>query len=442
MKNDNLAFHFAEGSVEILHKEKKLSPFKSVKSLRFTNSTFSAPDKLNVIETSAEIFDSFQFEKLLLINPKNGKYTNVSLSLSNKTAETDFAATPYLKDLLGLQEEEQCYLCSYANFTFDNVRVQKIDFIRENNLVLSEVDYHNLLCNVKDLPYKFFEVYNTRTHDSIIVQKSHIVIDKTLAPGTIRLTRKQRICLGKELPPCLLETEWAALEEKLGGDHPSLQLLRAVYSCENHTLNPSAAYDEKLRAKKILAECFPSSLHIIPVPESLRSKRKSLLHRLCDFYVGKSTLSLIGRRPYDIDEGLDVVRMTKSNMNLLGIDEMDKVVLQYKNKRLSCRVLEFDNETAFQQTNLPISPDLVVGIPAHIRKKLGLCDLSSSLKIDRDTPFIFKKNLNEQIVPILLTLFSTNVFIDSSAIWSAILSIIAIPIVLYVNLSSKRNMRA
>ena len=104
-------------------------------------------------------------------------------------------------------------------------------------------------------------------------------------------------------------------------------------------------------------------------------------------------------------------------------------------------MLELDNEQAFLETNLPISPDLAVGVPAHIRKKLGVTDLLSSVKIDRDTAFIFKKNVNEQVVPILLTLFSTNLFTDSSIISSALLSLVAIPIVLYFNLSSKRNMR-
>ncbi len=206
-------------------------------------------------------------------------------------------------------------------------------------------------------------------------------------------------------------------------------------------MDKSASYDKKSKAKKIISKYCSGDISIIPIPESIYTKGKKLLRRLCDFYVGKSTLSLVCRRPYDIDEGLDIVRMTKSNMNLLGIDEMDKVILQYKNRKISCRVLELGDENAFSETNLPISLDLVVGVPAHIRKKLHVMDLSSSIKIDRDTTFIFRKSINEQIVPILLTLFSTNLFTDSSVIFSALLSLIAIPVVLYFNLSSKRNMR-
>ena len=442
MKQRDITFRFYENDVTILHKKEELSPFKSVKALRFTECNFRAPDRLNVIEVSPDAFPGLPFEKLLLVNPKNGKYAHVSLVLSKKAEEGTFAATSHLKDILQLEDADECFLCSYKNFSFKNIRVQKIDHIRENNLMLSELDYNNLLCNFQSSPFTLFEVYNTFSHDSIVVKRSHIFIDKTLAPGTIRLNRKQRLCLGLELPCYLSEEQWALLEKELGTDSPGFATISTVFSLNNHALDSATTYEEKMQAKKILAKYFSDELHIIPIPQSLHSSRKSLLKILCDFYVGKSTISLIGRRPYDIDEGLDIVRMTKSNMNLLGIDEMDKVVLQYKNKKISCRVLELDDANAFAQTNLPISPDLVVGIPAHIRKKLGLHDLSSSLKIDRDTSFIFKKSINEQIVPVLLTLFSTNVFTDSSIIWSALLSLVAIPIVLYFNLSSKRNMRA
>ena len=148
------------------------------------------------------------------------------------------------------------------------------------------------------------------------------------------------------------------------------------------------------------------------------------------------------RRPYDPDEGSDIVRMTASNMSLLGIDPMDRVFLRYRKKSVSCRVLELDDKDAFLTTNIPVSPELVIGVPAHLRKKLGVTDLSSSIKVDRDTGFIFRRSFNEQIVPILLTLFTTQLFADKSIIISALLSIVAIPVVLYFNLSSKRNMRS
>ena len=68
--------------------------------------------------------------------------------------------------------------------------------------------------------------------------------------------------------------------------------------------------------------------------------------------------------------------------------------------------------------------------------------MNTIVKIDRDTGFIFRKSINNQILPVLLTLVSANLFIDKSVWISAALSVVAIPFVVYFNLSSKRNMRA
>ena len=430
-----------EGKIKFVYKYSDNDFFSNTLKLRFVDCRFTASDKLNVIGVAPTVFSKFHFQKMLLINFDTGKYLNVSIEPYENISDTEFVATSFLKDFLALEDSENVFLCEYKTVVFDQIYPQKIDHIRESDLVISEVDYNNLYFDIQRSPCKFFEIYNTFSHDSIIIEKTHIFVDKSLAPGTIRLSRKQRICLGLEIPQYLSNEQWEMLEEKLDHSSEDYQIIRELYNSSDHILDKSATYHKKVRAKKTISQYCLGVISIIPVPESVYAKRKKLLRLLCDFYVGKSTISLVCRRPYDIDEGLDIVRMTKSNMNLLGIDEMDKVILQYKNKKLSCRVLELEDHEAFSETNLPISHDIVVGVPAHIRKKLHVMDLSSSIKIDRDTTFIFRKSINEQIVPILLTLFSTNLFTDISIILAALLSIIAIPIVLYLNLSSKRNMR-
>ena len=216
----------------------------------------------------------------------------------------------------------------------------------------------------------------------------------------------------------------------------------SLYKAPYRAQTEDADHNVKKSCKKIINKNLGLCTKIIPVLETVREPKKNIINAICDFYVGKSTISLMAKRPFENDEGLDIVRMTRSNMNLLGIDEMDKVVLQYKNKKISCRVLDFENENSFLKTNKPSPMELSVGIPVHIRNRLGIDDLSSAVKIDRDTVFIFKKSLNEQVVPIILTVFSAILFSDFSALASTLLSIIAIPIVIYFNLSSKRNMRA
>lgn len=108
---------------------------------------------------------------------------------------------------------------------------------------------------------------------------------------------------------------------------------------------------------------------------------------------------------------------------------------------VSCRVPEPDDEKAFSEANLPTTLNYAIGIPAHIRKKLGLYHINTAVKVDRDTSFIFKKSINEQIVPILLTLFSVNLFEDPSIWKKVLLSALLIPVVVCLHLSPKRNLR-
>ena len=61
----------------------------------------------------------------------------------------------------------------------------------------------------------------------------------------------------------------------------------------------------------------------------------------------KARYRLSCRRPYEIDENSDIVRMSASNMKILGIEEMDKVVLRYKNREVVCRALNIDSEKSF-----------------------------------------------------------------------------------------------
>lgn len=442
MKQNPSLFCLQNGHILFKHKKAQHDLFDTVKKMTFVDQRFTASDKLNAIGVSRAVWQAYHKEKLLLLNCDTGEHVDVTLKAHETIGDADFVATSYLGEILDLPCCKNIYLCRYKDLAFGRVYPQKIDHIRESDLVISRADADGVLCELQKQPYRFFEVYNTATHDCIIVKKTHIFVDDSLPAGTVRLSRKQRICLGLELPQYLSDEQWSVLEEQLDRDGEDYKTLCELYTAGDRFLDKNASFAQKTKAKKILSRHLTGEIRIIPIPASVLFHGKSRVQRLCDFYVGKSTISLVGRRPYAIDEGLDIVRMTRSNMNLLGIDEMDKVILQYKNKKVSCRVLELGDEEAFAETNLPISPDLAVGIPAHIRKRLGVLDLSSSVKIDRDTAFIFKKSINEQIVPILLTLFSANLFTDSSVALSALLSLVAIPVVLYFNLSSKRNMRA
>ncbi len=412
--------------------------FREYREMECTGRAVTFPDVFHAISVGREVYEAYRHEKMLLLKEGSGAHVNVQLMLNEKLAAGEFRSTSFVREKLGIQTGDRAYLCRYDSRVYGKILTQKIDHIRENNLVVSALDSRGEKMDVQH--FRHFEVFSPLTGGSMIVRASHIVVDEKLAPGTLRLNRKQRIFMGLEFPFFLTREQWARLNGAL--DEAQRDALSQVYVTEEHLLNKDASYEQKKLCRELFKEHFGRQIRIIPVLESVSAGKKGLGEKLCDFFVGKSTISLIAKRPFENDEGLDVVRMTRSNMHLLGIDEMDKVQVQYRSRKVSCRVLELDgNEEAFLETNRPMSMDFAIGIPSHIRKKLDLPDLATAVKVDRDTRFIFKKSINEQVVPIILTLFSANLFTDSSVILSALLSLFAVPLVLYLNLSSKRNMR-
>ncbi len=395
---------------------------------------------LSCVCVSHELFRTRKEEKLVLVNAETGNFINVTLLPQDGLGENEIRITGHVAEQLLAEENAELLLCRYKKISFGRVLTQKIEHIRENDVVLSEEDYRAFGLDALGSFCDLFEFYNTVTKDSVIVKSSHIYTDAALPRGSIRLNRKQRFFLGMELPLYLSPVQREILGERASAEEQ--KLLGELYG-KDHTLLRETTYEQQERAKKIISARLGCEIRVIPVIESVLSpERKSLLHCITDFYVGKSTVSLICRRPYENDEGLNVVRLTKSNMKLLGIEEMDKVYLKYKKKQVACRVLELDNEKEFFRTNLPAPTELSIGIPSHIRKKLGITALDVTVKVDRDTAFILKRSMNEQIVPILLTLFSTSLFSRLSTVAAIVITVLALPVVLYLNLSTKRNMRA
>lgn len=412
---------------------------------------------LDLVGVSEEVYDKFRGSKAYMVNPQSGKGINVKPVAKKGVAEGNVVASAYLKECLSLKPNEKVLLCAYNDIVFTEVKSQNIDNIREDRLVMPLSDYERFIKSANG-GCQLFELYNVHNQSSLIIKSSHIYGDKSLGAGTLKINKKQRTMLGLELPLRLSKSQWKKLtytgdgvsgnkSESVGGKKvcspEDIEIIKSVYPTADHVRERDVPFDVKRRAADIIESVCGVELRLIPVPEAyFRKKQRHFLKWLADKYVGKSTLSLLVQRPLENDEGQNVVRMTKSNMNLLGIDEMDKVILQHKNKRIRCRVLEFEDKEDFYRTNLPLSPGFAVGVPTHLRKLLGITDVNTIVKIDRDTGFIFRKSINNQILPVLLTLVSANLFIDKSVWISAALSVVAIPFVVYFNLSSKRNMRA
>ncbi len=405
----------------------------------FMIDSFMHSQTLHQIGVSQKVFEELKGEGLVLYFPKNGKYLDVvpiPLSIENQRIKV----TNYIQEQMDACLEDEVILLKNKTYHFSNVKVQRIENIPEDNIVMSARDIHG---NIVDLnQFLFFQCYNYYTGDSIIIKKSHIQLSYSLKNGTILLNKKQRIFLNLEVPKYISDAFWRELQERIPNNAiEDKERLNRAYSESDHYLKDDLTYEEKTQLLQLIKKYCPLHVCFFPIVDSYRQKTKKGIKLLSDFYVGKSTLSLLCRRPYESDEGSNVVRMTKSNMNLLGVTEMDQVILKYKQRSIKCRVLEMDDEKDFFEANTPVSMNFSIGVPVHIRKKLGICNIRTAIKVDRDTGFIFKKSIHEQIVRILLTFFSIQLFRDPDIWINILLTLLVIPIVVYLNLSSKRKMK-
>ena len=150
MKQEKTPFRFYEDNVTLFYKQQEYDAFESVQKINFINQRFSVTDKLNAIGVSAGVFAKLHKEKMLLVNPNNGKHVNVSLKICEEIGENDFVTTLHVQEILQLVPDTAVFLCRYKSLEFQRIRVQKIEHIRESDLVISKMDYHNLEGNVKN----------------------------------------------------------------------------------------------------------------------------------------------------------------------------------------------------------------------------------------------------------------------------------------------------
>lgn len=352
--------------------------------------------QLNVALVSQGTYDRLpKCRDFVLVNPENGRYDLISLRVDEKMADTEgifLRAVSGIKKRLAYREEQeqQLLLCTLEVSTvFTDIRRQSLENVRDDNLVMSAKAYDSY---VKDSPFILFDVVNEVTGESFCIHKKHIVrTERSGDKDYLQLNRKHRIFL------------------RLDGRNASGQKEARIY------LRP------------VLSSLYYQSM-------------RSPWNLLTRFFVGKSALSLMCRRPYECDESADVVRISGSNMKLLGVEEIDSVILRYHTKTVKCRVLEMDDKDEFNTMNEgnPAMADLAIGIPAHIRNKLGITYVDCAVKVERDTDFLFAKSLPEQIIPLLLTFTTSGLVLDMNIAFEILFAII----VVYLNFSSKRHMRS
>ena len=207
MKNRQPVFDFTDENPVITHGKNRYRDILSGRaSLTLVQGRLTVHE-LNV----AGVSQSAGFatgERLLAVNPATNSFLEVRATFSKSAPNGCVICTPYGRETLGLEDGENAVFTRYVENKYTNVMVQRIDNIRENNLVVSPEDAFGLSAAFDRSPCCLFEVLNAQTGENMIVKRQHIIVDSELPRGSVRLNRKQRLWLGLELPSKLAVTQW------------------------------------------------------------------------------------------------------------------------------------------------------------------------------------------------------------------------------------------
>ncbi|WP_274362811.1 hypothetical protein [Paenibacillus thermotolerans] len=327
---------------------------------------------------------------------------------------------------------------------------QMVSKIEQNKIVVSQNIFRQLDPNAA-----MFELYNRITRSSLDIPREQIeaeteeeteIPDK--AKNRIRLHYLHRALLDVDAPAVLEPQVYKTFMQHSSLSDEEKDLLRECY--ENDKVAP-LTFDLRRRLKSIFDKAADQPIMLKPVPAPEEKRRPSdvsalpgKLKRLAlRWLIGYHTMSLKAIRPCSVDESSNVVRLTSTMLRMIGIENTDNVIVSYRNQEIKARVLEveadyFDN---MKETNAIVNNsdfEMCIGIPSHMRNKLGMNGIHCVCRVRRDTGYIFMKHVHSQIVPTIGIVFAVGQFSISYA-WKIAVVIAALCLSLYVGFANERN---
>lgn len=378
---------------------------------------------------------------LIILNPLNYKFSIVCVKSTTNSIGEDIIVSLSIRRKLELGEKSKVVIHPLRKLIVNEIKIQNVKQVADGSISVSPDLYEQ----IEKMGTKYVEIVNRVTAASIDVEFDKVRIDKTLSSGTIRLSYLQREFLNFEHPPDLLTPYYYESFVK----HSKLQIEEQQF-LEKHYKNKKVHeikdYGEKQKTKNLLKRVGYYHAAIYPLPEKCKRKKPNVFKRV--FYpflkwtIRPQAIKLKVIRPYSTDESSNIVRLSKSVMSLLGIEENDLVQLHYRGRSITVPVLELASKELINETNIITnegSINISIGVPAHLRDKLGIKQIGKICDVERDLYFLFRKSLNSQFLPIIGSIIAISQ-VDIGNLWLKIsLLIVFLPVSSYFALSKVRE---
>ncbi|MBQ7210170.1 MAG: hypothetical protein IJS05_04670 [Paludibacteraceae bacterium] len=157
-----------------------------------------------------------------------------------------------------------------------------------------------------------------------------------------------------------------------------------------------------------------------------KQKITDIVNRFLEMFIGKAEYTLKTTWTSETDDKNEVARLSESTMNLLGIEENDKITVVFGEQKQTLRVLKSNDIS-----------DYDIGIPAPARKRLGMNSINDIVVVSRDMQHIFNRNSQAQIITLLGTFFAVLQLFDNR-ILGIITCLVLVPLLWYWVLNKER----
>jgi len=397
----------------------------------------------NRVEFHPDVLIQFGLQEndyVVIYHPLNCKFSVASVKSSPVINRNEIIVSPSIKKKLELWPHAKIVVHPLRRMISTNIQIQNVKQLADGTVIVSDDIYQQM----NEMGAEHFEIVNRITSASVDIDRSKIVLDGSIKPGTVKMSYLQREFLDFEHPPNTLSDFYYNLfisTQRLNENQ--VVFLRDHY--ENNKVHHIDSYEEKLKAKEILKAVGYNHAVIYPLPEKKRRTKSGGIKDTFDIFLNWSirpaSLKLKVIRPYSTDESSNIVRISKSVMSLLGIEENDIIQLNYRGRSIKVPVLELDSTELIKETNIVCnesSINISIGIPAYLRDKLGIKQIGKICRVERDLKFLFRKNWNKQFLPIIATIFTIYSF-DIEVWIKIVIMFVIIPISSYITLSGVRE---
>ena len=196
------------------------------------------------------------------------------------------------------------------------------------------------------------------------------------------------------------------------------------------------------------------NLVITAIPKqrrTLRTRVKGLISKTVlafgKKFIGYREIELRTAYIYPFDESHKVARLHPNVRKVLGIEESDVLVIEYNGNKVKLPVLDIDTNHVEEICKVEqefIDGHLSIGIPAAMRKKLGVPHIGTVLHVRRSMAAMLFKHINRLILPVLALWFTVLQFFQPISEKENILKYIAAlliltPVIIFASVSEERS---